>query len=113
MSRNTAPRYSARNPARGRPPELPPSMFSLMFPPDYREWFPRQGGNRCHACASSAGNVIASEAIHSDKAKKEWIASRSLSSGARSRDPLARNDGGEVLTLRSGHLAASRRVAAS
>jgi hypothetical protein len=26
-------------------------------------------------------------------AKKEWIASRSLSSGAHSRDPLARNDG--------------------
>jgi hypothetical protein len=25
--------------------------------------------------------------------KKEWIASRSLSSGAHSRDPLARNDG--------------------
>jgi hypothetical protein len=33
-----------------------------------------------------------SEAIHSRQAKKEWIASRSLSSGARSRDPLARND---------------------
>ena len=33
-----------------------------------------------------------SEAIH-QAAKKEWIASRSLSSGAHSRDPLARNDG--------------------
>src|ERR1700733_7689725 len=44
MSRNTAPRYSARNPGRARPPEHPPSVFSLMFPPDYREWFPRQGG---------------------------------------------------------------------
>ena len=32
-----------------------------------------------------------SEAIHK-AAKKEWIASRSLSSGAHSRDPLARND---------------------
>jgi hypothetical protein len=27
-------------------------------------------------------------------AKESWIASRSLSSGAHSRDPLARNDGG-------------------
>jgi hypothetical protein len=26
--------------------------------------------------------------------RQSWIASRSLSSGARSRDPLARNDGG-------------------
>jgi hypothetical protein len=32
------------------------------------------------------------EAIHSSLAAP-WIASRSLSSGARSRDPLARNDG--------------------
>ena len=32
------------------------------------------------------------EAIHSYFAER-WIASRSLSSGARSRDPLARNDG--------------------
>jgi hypothetical protein len=29
------------------------------------------------------------EAIHSHQAKKEWIASRSLSSGAHSRDPVA------------------------
>jgi len=35
------------------------------------------------------------EAIHSS-AKKVWIASRSLSSGAHSRDPLARNDGREA-----------------
>jgi len=34
------------------------------------------------------------EAIHLLAAAKEWIASRSLSPGARSRDPLARNDGG-------------------
>jgi hypothetical protein len=33
-----------------------------------------------------------SEAIHRRHGKKEWIASRSLSSGAHSRDPLARND---------------------
>jgi hypothetical protein len=33
-----------------------------------------------------------SEAIHLS-AKKVWIASRSLSSGAHSRDPLARNGG--------------------
>jgi len=32
-----------------------------------------------------------SEAIHRAE-KKEWTASRSLSSGAHSRDPLARND---------------------
>jgi hypothetical protein len=39
--------------------------------------------------------VIASEAKQSTPAKKRWIASsRSLSSGAHSRDPLApRNDG--------------------
>jgi hypothetical protein len=35
------------------------------------------------------------EAIHSFFVLRKWIASRSLSSGARSRDPLARNDGGE------------------
>jgi hypothetical protein len=33
-----------------------------------------------------------SEAIHAATRKQEWIASRSLSSGAHSRDPLARND---------------------
>jgi hypothetical protein len=33
------------------------------------------------------------EAIHTFFAAR-WIASRSLSSGAHSRDPLARNDGG-------------------
>jgi hypothetical protein len=33
------------------------------------------------------------EAIHSFPAEPQWIASRSLSSGAHSRDPLARNDG--------------------
>jgi hypothetical protein len=36
--------------------------------------------------------VIASEAKQSIAAKEVWIASRSLSSGAHSRDPLARND---------------------
>src|SRR5260370_39651990 len=35
-----------------------------------------------------------SEAIHSYFLGAPWIASRSLSSGAQSRDPLARNDGG-------------------
>ncbi len=34
-----------------------------------------------------------SEAIHSFLCAAKWIASRSLSSGAHSRDPLARNDG--------------------
>ncbi len=33
------------------------------------------------------------EAIHRPNIKRSWIASRSLSSGAHSRDPLARNDG--------------------
>jgi hypothetical protein len=33
-----------------------------------------------------------SEAIHEAARKQEWIASQSLSSGAHSRDPLARND---------------------
>src|SRR6266700_4165233 len=45
---------------------------------------------------SNSQTVIArSEAtkqIHSAFARREWIASRSLSSGAHSRDPLARND---------------------
>ena len=35
------------------------------------------------------------EAIQHPPVVKAWIASRSLSSGARSRDPVARNDGGE------------------
>jgi hypothetical protein len=46
---------------------------------------------------SSALLVIASEAkqsIDQQERKQEWIASRSLSSGAHPRDPLARNDGG-------------------
>jgi len=34
-----------------------------------------------------------SEAIHKAPKKKEWTASRSLSSGAHSRDPLAGDDG--------------------
>jgi hypothetical protein len=34
-----------------------------------------------------------SEAIHSFFCAARWIASRSLSSGAHSRDPLTRNDG--------------------
>ena len=33
------------------------------------------------------------EAIHSVFMLRQWIASRSLSSGAHSRDPLTRNDG--------------------
>jgi len=37
--------------------------------------------------------VIASEAKQSRLSLLPWIASRSLSSGAHSRDPLARNDG--------------------
>jgi hypothetical protein len=41
------------------------------------------------------------EAIHTS-ALALWIASRSLSSGARSRDPLARND--DLKTLRLGCL---------
>src|SRR5712692_3146149 len=32
-----------------------------------------------------------------------WIASRSLSSGAHSRDPLARNDGLKILVVSAGH----------
>jgi hypothetical protein len=37
--------------------------------------------------------VIASEAKQSILSSAAWIASRRLSSGAHSRDPLARNDG--------------------
>ena len=48
------------------------------------------------SCFGNWGNVIArsesDEAIHSYFAAT-WIASRSLSSGAHSRDPLARNNG--------------------
>jgi hypothetical protein len=44
------------------------------------------------------------EAIHV-AAKKEWIASRSLSSGAHSRDPLARNDGKIHLRIPATHCA--------
>jgi hypothetical protein len=49
-----------------------------------------------HAIASLIHFVIArSEATKQSRtfAFKPWIASRSLSSGAHSRDPLARNDG--------------------
>jgi hypothetical protein len=42
----------------------------------------------------AANTVIASEAKQSILVRKEWIASsRSLSSGARSRDPVARRNG--------------------
>src|ERR1700677_1561460 len=46
-------------------------------------------GRRRHICRHCEER--SDEAIHT-AAKKEWIASRSLSSGAHSRDPLARND---------------------
>jgi hypothetical protein len=39
--------------------------------------------------------VIASQAQQSILLLRLWIASRSLSSGAHSRDPLARNDGNQ------------------
>jgi hypothetical protein len=39
------------------------------------------------------------EAIHSFFSRRTWIASRSLSSGAHSRDPLARNDGKQNLEI--------------
>jgi hypothetical protein len=42
--------------------------------------------------ASAEARRAKEEAIHSHQAKKDWIASRSLPSGARSRDPVARND---------------------
>src|SRR5258708_26301634 len=48
---------------------------------------------------SSTSEGGSDEAIHSSSWGL-WIASRSLSSGAHSRDPLARNDGGESLTPR-------------
>jgi hypothetical protein len=38
-------------------------------------------------------DVIASKATKQSISRHHWIASRSLSSGAHSRDPLARNDG--------------------
>src|SRR6266702_2334554 len=40
------------------------------------------------------------EAIHLSAYKARWIASRSPSSGAHSRDPLARNDGLDLSTTR-------------
>jgi len=50
---------------------------------------------RENADAHQEFSVIASEAKQSIAPQaEEWIASRSLSSGAHSRDPLARNDGG-------------------
>src|SRR6266576_148829 len=66
------------------------------------EWFLQTSGASrreiAESCFGNWGNVIArsesDEAIHSYFAAT-WIASRSLSSGARSRDPLApRNDDG-------------------
>jgi hypothetical protein len=43
-------------------------------------------------CIAVIARSEADEAIHACLASR-WIASRSLSSGAHSRDPLARNDG--------------------
>jgi hypothetical protein len=49
-----------------------------------------------HEVDQSSLHVIASAAKQSIERRKEgWIVSRSLSSGAHSRDPLARNDGSE------------------
>src|SRR6266478_8131415 len=45
---------------------------------------------------SSTSEGGSDEAIHSLLCAARWIASRSLSSGARSRDPLARNDGKDM-----------------
>ena len=49
---------------------------------------------------SAVDNIViarsaSDEAIHRSACVARWIASRSLSSGAHSRDPLARNDGEE------------------
>src|SRR5206468_9015470 len=51
---------------------------------------PRDRETNIHVIASEAKQSIATSRT------ERWIASRSLSSGAHSRDPLARNDGREV-----------------
>src|SRR5207245_11497572 len=56
---------------------------------------------------SSTSEGGSEEAIHSSLVAP-WIASRSLSSGAHSRDPLARNDD---KTTQARHRSAGRRVA--
>jgi hypothetical protein len=45
----------------------------------------------CDKREAFAQGSVSDEAIHSSQ-RHFWIASRSLSSGAHSRDPLARND---------------------
>src|SRR6266436_2359836 len=58
----------------------------------------------CPGRANQWGRIViarSDEAIHTCFAER-WIASRSLSSGARSRDPLARNDGENLLVRHSG-----------
>jgi hypothetical protein len=65
-------------------------------------------------CSSSSRDepetVIASEAKQSKSSGKDWIASsRSLSSGAHSRDPLAPRNDGERFRVSNGH--ASQRAA--
>jgi hypothetical protein len=54
-------------------------------------------GNSVRLAAAIA--VIASAAKQSSLSLQLWIASRSLSSGAHSRYPLARNDGFNLLSL--------------
>src|SRR5712672_1776465 len=65
---------------------------SFRAPPRPNNWMrlkrPRAGIELAFVIARSVGD----EAIHL-AARKRWIASQSLSSGAHARDPLARNDG--------------------
>jgi hypothetical protein len=63
-----------------------------LFPHHYGFWWLLDSDGSIFLVIARSGS---DEAIQlSASARQSWIASRSLSSGARSRDPLARNDGG-------------------
>jgi hypothetical protein len=50
----------------------------------------------CDKCKAFAHGEQSDEAIHALAYADSWIASRGLSSGAHSRDPVAHEDGGEI-----------------
>jgi hypothetical protein len=92
------PSYSATGSRRRRARWQAPAEYPVRRGISLPSLTPRNTGSP----ASAGGNewiVIASEATQSILPfAARWIASRSLSSGAHSRDPLARNDAAPIFT---------------
>src|SRR6266568_4224301 len=67
------------------PPDY--GRIDLRFNPRKRRFVPESAGDKLRHCEERSDEAVQS-------CLRRWIASRSLSSSAHSRDPLARNDEG-------------------